>query len=57
MFSLISSQVFENDTGKICSLRMEKGQKAGFLCQVRLKIPLTKKKGRKNSKSEERERR
>ena len=22
---------------------MEKGQKAGFLCQVRLKIPLTKK--------------
>lgn len=37
--------------------RVEKGQKAGFLCQVRLKIPLTKKKERKNSKSEERERR
>ena len=42
---------------KFAAIRVEKDQKAGFLCLVRLKIPLTKKKERKNSKSKERERR
>jgi len=42
---------------KFAAIRLEKGQKASFLCLVRPKIPLTKKKERKNSKSKERERR
>ena len=42
---------------KFAAIRVEKDQKAGFLCLVRPKIPLTKKKERKNSKRKELKRR